>query len=381
MSHKRTLFSLYFLALLLFLIHFFIVGKAVYGDGRFYYSYLPSLIINHTLDLTKAYNNIGASSFLTPLGYTANIYPIGPPILWAIPFLTAHLILFPFNLNNGYNIFYQVLIGIFNISLVFIGLYFLYKILIDFFSKNVSLLVVLAIFLSTNLLFYGSIDVLNSHSASFFLSSLFLYFWLKDKTFKSSIILGIILGFLAMVRPQDILFIIFPLSALLILKKSYIFNFLIISATSLIVFFPQMLMWKLMWGSWHINPYLKVETFNLLSSNILGVLFNKGSGLFLWTPIIILCLIGIFLFSFKNKKIGIPVTLFFFFQLYTISSWSIWWQGASYSGRMFISSLPGLSLGLAYLLSIKPFTRIKIFIVLFFSTLNIFLILLFLLNN
>jgi hypothetical protein len=34
-------------------------------------------------------------------------------------------------------------------------------------------------------------------------------------------------------------------------------------------------------------------------------------------------------------------------ELIIIASWSTWWQGASYSGRMFIGMLPLIAFGLA----------------------------------
>ena len=41
-------------------------------------------------------------------------------------------------------------------------------------------------------------------------------------------------------------------------------------------------------------------------------------------------------------------------QLWIISSWSIWWAGASFGHRMFISSLPALAVGAANLLAAYP---------------------------
>ena len=35
-------------------------------------------------------------------------------------------------------------------------------------------------------------------------------------------------------------------------------------------------------------------------------------------------------------------------ELFVVSTWSTWWQGASYGGRMFVSSLPLFAFGIAY---------------------------------
>lgn len=377
-NSKKILFGLYLFALFVFAVHFFVVGKGVYGDGRYYYSYLPSLLIEHTLNLTNSFKHLGIVSFLTPLKLPANIYPIGPAIIWTIPFFVSHLLLMSFNVNDGYNNFYQFAIGIWNITLVFIGLYYLKKTLAELFSEKIAILTTSTIFLATNLLFYGAVDVINSHSASFFASSLFFYYWLNKKIKLS----GVLLGLLVLIRPQDAIFIILPLSSLIIEKRSYIKKFLIVTITSMIAFSPQLLIWKILWGTWYVNPYLKVESFNLKSPQILGVLFNSSDGLFLWTPIVILCLIGLINFAIKNKDMGIPFILLFLGQLYIVSSWSIWWQGSSYSGRMFISSLPILAFGIAHIYSSSSIlSKFKIQCSVFFSFLNIILIILFLLKN
>ena len=376
LNSKRILMGLYLFAIFVFTVHFFIVGKGVYGDGRYYYSYLPSLLIEHTLNFTNSFKHLGIVSFLTPLNLPANIYPIGPAIIWVIPFFIVHVLLMPFNANDGYNNFYQFVIGIWNITLVFIGLYFLKKSLTKLFSEKVAYLTVFTIFLATNLLFYGAVDVINSHSVSFFASSLFLYFWLNKKIKLSAIMLGL----LVLIRPQDALFAILPLSSLIIEKRTYIAKFLTITVISLFVFLPQLFIWKLLWGTWYLNPYLKVETFNFGSPHILGVLFNSGDGLFLWTPIIILCAIGLIKFALKNKSLGIPFLIISLGELYIVSSWSVWWQGASFSGRMFVSILPILSIGLAHLFNQKQFQKIRIPIAVFFSALNIVLIIIFLKN-
>lgn len=374
----RPFIFLYFIAIFIFLAHLLIVKSAIYGDGRYYYSYLPSFIIDQNLSQQTAFKNLGIDFFKTPLNYPANIYPIGPAIIWLIPFLFSHLFLSPFGLNDGYNVFYQITIGFWNIGLVIIGLVFLTKTLNKFFSEKIAVLSVVTLFFTTNLFFYGTLDVLNSHSSSFFLSSLFLYSWANNK---NPLILGILLGMIALVRPQDALLIIFPLLTLLILKQKYLFKFAVICMVSIAVFSPQFLIWKSTWGSWYINPYLNVASFNFASPQIMGVLFNKDGGLILWTPIIIIALFGLFKFSLKFKQIGISSVIFFLSQLYLISSWSIWWQGASYSGRMFISSLPVFGLGLAYFLSEKRIEKVRLPIIAFFSFLNISLIIFFLLNN
>jgi len=362
----------------LFLAHFAYVGKVVYGDGRYYYSYLSAFLVQHTLNLSQSFLHTDIPTwFFTPLGLPANIYPIGPALFWVLPYLLAYGVGTLFGLGP-YSVWYQIPVGLFVIFLSTIGLFLLYRLQTPFFTKKNILLSNLAIFFATNLLFYGSLDVLNSHALTFFLSSLLLFVWLKKPNLEWAILEGIIIGLLMLIRPQEAIFLILPFTTLLLERKAYMIFTPLIAA---VVFSPQILLWKIEWGSFFINPYLHVATFHFLNPQFWGVLFNPDTGLFLWTPITILALIGLILFSKKQPKIGLPMLLIFLSEFYIISSWSIWWEGASYSARMFVSSLPFFGIGLTYLFEQRLFTKLKYFLVPFFSALNVVLIIYFLLTK
>ncbi len=74
-------------------------------------------------------------------------------------------------------------------------------------------------------------------------------------------------------------------------------------------------------------------------------MFNLQNGLFLWTPITLIGAIGLV----TGKKYWMLAV--FVLEVFIVSGWSTWWQGASYSGRMLVSSLPLLSFGIAAVFS------------------------------
>lgn len=378
MKSKRIFILLFVLSFTIFLVHFLIVGKAIYGDGRYYYSYLPAFLIQHTFNLSSAFEHTDIPVWaLTPLHLPANIYPIGPALFWTIPYLLAFGFSFIFGYSNMFSVLFQIPIGAFVICLSTFGLWLLFKSLEKFFPPSIALLSVLTVFFTTNLLFYGSVDVLNSHPITFFLSCVFLFFWLKRPTLGNAIVIGVAYGLLMLVRPQEILFGILLASSILRKnEKKYIFSFI----TAALIFLPQLLLWKVEWGSWYINPYLHAATFNFLKPELVGVLFNTQSGLFLWTPITLLAFIGLFLFA-KDYKVAIPMILLILLELYIISSWSIWWEGKSYSARMLISSLPFLSFGLAYIYEKIRSKTLLYSIPVFFGVLNVVLIFYFLVQK
>ena len=157
---------------------------------------------------------------------------------------------------------------------------------------------------------------------------------------------GIVLGALSATRLQDILYILLVLPYLKTMNKLYFFTGLSIA------FAPQIIVWYMLYGSL-INPYLRgSEGFNVFSPHILGVLFGKENGLFLWTPVVFLGLIGLFL---KRKTYFLPLCIVLL-QIFLVSTWSTWGQGASYSGRMFVSILPLIYLGLVEM--VERFSKI-----------------------
>ena len=154
----------------------------------------------------------------------------------------------------------------------------------------------------------------------------------------------------------------------------------------LYTFIPQFLVWQILYNTFWKSPYIStLEGFSITSPHILGVLFSPESGIFLVTPIVLIGCIGLLL----KQKPTIPSRYMagaFIAQVFLISTWSVWWQGASYSGRMFVSLLPYIAFGIAHILHRlyqlsfnRSYTRLGILIPL--SFINIMLILCFLLQH
>ncbi|MCX6794213.1 MAG: glycosyltransferase family 39 protein [Candidatus Gottesmanbacteria bacterium] len=280
-----------------FFAHAIYLHKTVYGDGVYYYAWL-------SLQPSK--------------------YSVGPALFWAPAYLLTHN---------------QITVAATSVLATIFSLILLWNLLLKYFSKTVSIMTVAAIAGASNLLFYGSLDVVNSHALTFFAATIFLS--LLNSAKKQWFAIGAVLGIAGLMRTQDLLYAILLLPSLT--KK----NIVLIIAGFLLVFSPQFLAWQRISGKFWINPYLLHEGFNFTKPHILGALFGVQNGLFLWTPVTILGTIGLIT---KKRFLMLAV---FLLELYTVASWSTWWQGASYSGRMFVSTLPILSFGIALI-----FTRL-----------------------
>ncbi len=278
-----------------FFAHALYLHKTVYGDGIYYYAWL----------------NLQSSKF-----------SIGPAIFWAPAYLLTHN---------------QIVVGFTSVLATLFGLMLLWNILLKHFSKTVSIMTIAAIAGASNLLFYGSLDTVNSHALTFFAATVFLTLLTGRRHWFAT---GVSLGLLGLMRTQDMLYAVLLIPYLT--KK----NMLPIITGTLLGFFPQLIAWRLTTGTWFVSPYLTgLEGFNLLRPHIPGVLFSVQNGLFLWTPIALIGTIGLII----GKRFWMLAV--FILELYVVASWSTWWQGASYSGRMFVSSLPLLAFGIADIFS------------------------------
>lgn len=329
MTVKNAVLLIITVYLLAFTAHARHLGKTVYGDGIFYYSWLRSIAIDRDINFTNEYKTAGVTQPLTKGNAPGNKYSIGPALFWAPAYLATHTLV----RTDGWSFPYQVAAGATSVSAAIVGLVLLGLLL----KKNptVTAITLLLIAGSTNLLFYGSIDAVNSHALSFFAATVFLILLARPKI--PWLAAGVTLALLASIRLQDLVYIL----ALLPLWKRV--RWLPFIGGFVLLFIPQLAAWYALYGTL-ANPYLAGgETFDLTRPHILGVLFSPQSGLFLWTPVVAIGLAGLLC----NAKKYRAYLLIFFVQLYFISSWSTWWQGASVSGRMFVSSLPLIAVGLS----------------------------------
>lgn len=370
------------------------IKAPVRADAVGYFSYLPALFIQNDLSLnfmiqdsfesTEGQNTYEAKYspeqargmgfiYNTEKDIYSNKYPIGVAILLSPFFIFGHLLTILFNApETGFSFFYQYSVFIGSLIYFAIGIFFLYKTLRVFSNKQISSISILSIIFATPLLNYATFENLYSHVFSFTLVSVLLYLSIKYKHELESkkklekndylykvVQIFFIIGLIILVRQTNIIFILIPLFALSnVLVK--IFNrskseFLTLSLvginTLLITFLPQMLYWLYSRGSLLAYSY-QGEGFSLENTYFLQSLFGVERGLFFWSPILLLSLIG-YIFLAKNRKyksIILSFSIIFIFTWVIVSTWSSKTFGWGYGHRIFVDMLPLFAIGLAYLL-------------------------------
>jgi hypothetical protein len=369
---KKYLLLFVFLSLV-FLGHYAIAGQAVYGDGIDYWAHLHTWYFDHDLDFTDEFrhqynpefnNNYPAfltpsiqKTHLTPLGKTDNPHPPGTAVLLFPFYVFADLFA---RLHNGYSDIYQLFTGLAAVGYTIAGVILVRKICFKLTRDNISgNLASFGILLASPLLYYGSYDVLNSHFASFFVSSLFWYILLclPIRKTRHYFVLGSLIGLAALIRVQDGLLII-PL--LLHLYSSHsgsgFKKLMVIIGSILLVNLPLFYQWQLLYGI--PLPYLYLSRGHIYRG-LTGSLFHPANGLFSRTPLLIISLLGLLFIPFASSgKRGVFLLSSFFLASLVLITFQGGWHDAAYGGRMFISSLPFFAVLLAFLLR-KISTRFR----------------------
>jgi hypothetical protein len=332
-SSAKILLFIYIIYLAGFFAHALYLQKTVYGDGIFYFSWLRSIVIDHNVNFANEYAHFHAVQQLTKAGILGNIYPVGPAIFWFPGYYITHTVLG----GDGFGFLYQLVLGLTSVSFAWLGILLLYRYLSNRYSQVASLLSVVSIAFATNLFFYGSLDTVNSHAIGFFI--MMVYLTLLTNTKKNYLVIGLALGALTLIRTQDAVFAILLVT---VINKQLWKTFFGI----FIGFSPQLIAWQLLYHKFWSSPYLdRGYGFNFLHPQIFNTLFSPNHGLFLWTPILLLASYGVL--KYKGASVfKYAMLTAISAQIFVISSWTTWWQGASFSGRMFVTAIPLFALGL-----------------------------------
>ncbi len=320
----------------------------IWSDSEGYYQYLPALFI------IKDVHRLPPGSvwpYVNDKGEYVDKYTCGLA-LFELPFFFAayHLSDFAgYDKMDYFNPMYCRAIALCGYLFAFLGLLFLRKSLLKFVSPFIAFAVVFSVFFGTNLFHYTTKEMSISHVFSFFLISLLLHSlpgYLKKPGKGNSFLIGALLGWIVLIRPTNSIAVL-----LVLLYDVYSINefkerirFLIQHTRSLLwmipgaflFFIPQLLYWKEMTGHWLYYSYTN-EGFDYWNKpKILEVLFDVQNGLLLYSPLVLLMIIGIIPGLLKKNFQAPVVLLSFALATYLFSSWGAWWFGGAFGHRCYV---------------------------------------------
>ncbi|MBU0761971.1 MAG: glycosyltransferase family 39 protein [Candidatus Altiarchaeota archaeon] len=405
----------YILALTMVFIIFFNLFhvRGVRGDGQHYYAVTRSLMVDGDLNFTNEYTYLGSRRMgptidprqTTVTGLPRSPYPLGLSLIWIPFFLAANL--WEQSLGavaDGYAQSYYSSVTtatvIFSYSTLLIIYFFLRRIL----NSKVALASTVTTFICTSLFYYTYHDPSMTHAYSAFFVAAFITYHLRPGRrycIKDSIILGVLIGLMSLVRWQDLLFCgimifdIIPISEKKpkIKFKEFIKYNLLVFFVAAIVFSPQLIFWKIIFGSYITSPFPKsslnqwilkfqivgcalaaslgfywgvkstrlrrykklvylvvavVGMYLFVHSTAFKIIFSTRHGLFIWTPITALSMIGFIWMNTKDNNLSTRLITAFAVQVFFISLTVSWDGGWSYGIRMLTNSAIVFATGLSF---------------------------------
>lgn len=360
----------------LFLLHPSIRGH----DGVLNYAYLRSALLDRDLDFSNDYayylerqarwfnNEELPRDPVTNL--PINLYGVGSSLLWAPWVLTVHVALHAAQAAgaevdaNGFSRPYEWAVGLGSCFYASLGLWLAFRFASQGYGRRAAFWSLLVVWLASPLVFYMYLHPSMSHSNSFFLAALLAFTYARGDSRLRWLGLGFIAGLLVATRFQDAALLggiaaaelwrirdLAEKGNLLKLTWSRATRYALFLAAAAVAFAPQLLAWHILQGSAWSGPrayMMQGEMRPWAPIHATEVLFSSRHGFLFWHPLLITGVAGLFV-ARRNRRLALLCLCAFVFQWWAISSWSIWWAGASFGHRMFISALPFLALGSAAL--------------------------------
>ncbi len=323
-------------------------------DNYGYYLYLPACLKYQDFDnydfVKNHHEQYRFSSDIyqihkSPSGKWTPGYLYGMSILY-LPFYLAgdciaRLTQFPADgLSPPYQ--WSIIIGVLIYGWLAVAI--LYRLLSVIFDKRSSLVALLVFLLASNYAYYVIAHPASPHALLFFTYSALL--WLSYQYFEkpsvvTAALIGLMVGILTLSRPSEVIAALIPVlygwskgtPPWKIWKHFSLAGFIV-----LLLAIPQMLVWHHSTGNWIYNPY----PFNpdWLHPHIMDGLLSYRKGFFVYTPVMLLSVIGLAVSKFFSSKWFFPVLIFSILNIYIIFCWPMWWYSSSFGMRALVQSYP-----------------------------------------
>jgi hypothetical protein len=185
-----------------------------------------------------------------------------------------------------------------------------------------------------------------------------------------ALLLGLGIGLVATIRPTNLVIILFPL---LISVGSWadareraralITHPGLLAASAggfLAAVVPQLLYWHHLTGRFIVNAYGSNPKLELTHPHLLAEAFSIRKGLFFWTPLVALALVGLVTLRRRAPALLLATTAVLVVNFWVVASWSQWWYGGSFGARPFVDTLSLVGIGLAGLFAWARASRARV---------------------
>jgi hypothetical protein len=347
------------------------IKHVITSDAKAYYEYLPATFIDQ--DIKHMHWAIHLDN-----GNKLNLCQMGVAILELPFFAAAHVGAKIFGLKaNGYSPIYQWSILLAACTYGALAIYILFLALRRSFTSRIAFIAILFVYLGTNLFYYTSFEGGMSHIFSFFMFACLMYFtpvFIERPTARNAIIFGLICGMIGLIRLNNMAVGLYAFLYAVISWESFKarmrFFFVenraavaIVTVTIVVLFIPQVAYWKAVSGHFVVFTYGETgQGFNWGNPELWNVLFSPQNGWIIYSPIMLIAVIGMFWGMAKKEKNYAVIFIVWLLAWYVFASWWCWWFGGAYGHRAFVEYYALLLIPFAYLITKIQASKYKIVI-------------------
>ncbi|HEY6877166.1 MAG TPA: interleukin-like EMT inducer domain-containing protein [Polyangiales bacterium] len=337
----------------------FVAARSAHLDGIYYYAYLRSLGFDGDLDLANDYQLLG-NPWHSPINASThkfeNMFGIGPALLWSPAFAVARAWLAsPDGMAEGFQRWVFFASCLYGLAAVVMS----YALALRAYRPSDAVFAALATLFGTPLFWYMTRDACYSHAVSAFGTALLAWVWVRTHGSWARarwFALGVLCGFNMAVRFAGIAHAALPLLELLSgqreQRRERWIAFASFALGMLLGFLPQLIAWKLMFGTFWTIP--QGSHFMMWSSSrYLTVLFSTRGG---WTAIHPLVSVGLLGLIAASVRSSLPVAIrqlarasliAIALLMYLNGATDDWYAGWAFGGRRFTDCTPYVALGVA----------------------------------
>lgn len=369
---KLAVFVLVIVALILCVLQVQREGGSRYRntdwDALGYYLYTPALLLHNDVarldwyrQLEDTYHLQGGHEWyqFSALadGKRVGKYFTGVAVMQSPFFLLAHTVAPALSYPaDGFSFPYQLAVALAALTYAGIALLLLRKVLLRYLSEPLTALTLLLTFGATNFLQYAAVDCGQVHIYAMFWYAAMLYvcaaFYESPSLLRAGMI-GFIAGMATLCRPTEAVIVFLPLLwgagyASCRQQRTRVFatvSYAVVAILSgIAAIIPQILYWKHCTGQWVYDVGSK---WDFLTPH-LRVLWGWEKGWFIYTPLTLLFVMG--LFCMRPFVFFRAALVYFLLNIWIVTAWSDWLYGGSFSARALVQALPVCALSLGALL-------------------------------
>ena len=267
-----------------------------------------------------------------------------------------------------------------------LGLLCLRRFLLEFFTDRFTALLVLAVVFGTNYFYYLCFSPGMPHAYAFAGHAAVLYLshrWFREYKPVHLYLMAFIIALLCLIRPSEAIVVLIPLVYALrngfkgIGTSRLIRQVGIAAGVAVLPVLLQVFFWKFNTGHWIYNAYSEGgHRFFFDGRFLFDGLFSYRKGWFVYTPLMLLAVIGLAFSRNILKKWWLPLLVVLVAHTWLTFSWHMWWYANSFGARPMIHIYPelitGLGAGIALLGRRRWVLAIVLAVVTMLTALNLF---------